>query len=264
MSRTAHFPLIGLLLIGTAGVALLSGCASLAPAGSDLPDGSYRTREQVMQPPTPAEKAVLVSADALLGQAPDSRVRVKGRTFVLDCIGTVSAIFYAVDIDVQADFPRYHGNGVSRLFQSLKARNVLHKDVYPRPGDIIFWDNTYDANGDGDLTDDPRTHAGVVVAVDPDGTIHYVHEHVIKGVVIEAMNLRHPRDYYDSHGKVINNALAMNSGISRKTNPEHWVAGDLWDSFGDILRVRDHFSVADAGTPAAPDAVALSLRPPAP
>ncbi len=40
------------------------------------------------------EKAVLASAKSLLGRAPDSRVRVNGRTFTLDCIGTVAAIFW--------------------------------------------------------------------------------------------------------------------------------------------------------------------------
>jgi hypothetical protein len=57
------------------------------------------------------------------------------------------------------------------------------------------------------------------------------------------MNLLHPRDYYDPQGRIINNALAMNSGISRRNNPPHWTSGDLWDSFGDILRARDHFAV---------------------
>jgi hypothetical protein len=190
---------------------------------------------------------------------------VNGRTFVLDCIGTVSALFYGMNIDVQADFPRYSGNGVRRLYMSLAALHALHGDLYPRPGDIIFWNNTWDANGNGDLTDDPMTHAAVVLSVDDDGTIHYVHEHVTKGVVVEVMNLVHPRDYYDPQGRIINNAIALNSGISRKNNPPHWTSGDLWDSFGDILRVRGHFAVAEA--PAAlqpPEDLLLAMRPPDP
>ena len=38
--------------------------------------------------------------------------------------------------------------------------------------------------------------------MDSDGTIHYVHEHIVKGVTIEAMNLLHPRDYYDPQGRI--------------------------------------------------------------
>jgi hypothetical protein len=227
-----------------------TGCASIAgwfadPFADPLAAG-YRTIDQIRQPLSREETAVLASAKTLIGRAPESRVTVNGRVFVLDCIGTVSAIFYGVNVDIQRDFPRYSGNGVSRLYQSLDARGVVHKDRTPRPGDVIFWDNTWDANGNGVMGDDPRTHAGVVVGVDDDGTIRYVHEHVRQGVIVEVMNLRHPGEYYDARGKVINNAIALGSGITRTVNPEHWVAGDLWNSFGDVLRVRQHFAVAQA------------------
>jgi hypothetical protein len=260
------------------GLTTLSGCATLfammgAPQwspGTNSPTStaqsiriSYRTPEEINKPLTKDEKAVLASANSLLGKGPSSKVSVNGRTFTLDCIGTVSAIFYGMHIDVQADFSRYSGNGVNRLYESLKALNVLHRDSYPRPGDVIFWDNTWDANGDGKLNDDPRTHAGVVIAVDTDGTIHYVHEHVVKGVTVEVMNLLHPNDYYGSDGKIINNALALNSGITRKDNPVHWVSGDLWNSFGDILRVKQHFSVADLGPGQGPPEIfELAMREP--
>ena len=259
----------------------LSGCASLAWMGQgDFPpwdsagphsaasrpadeQAASRSPEQAAKPLSADEKAVLASALALIGRAPESTVRVNGRTFVLDCIGTVSAIFYGMDIDVQRDFPRYPGNGVGRLYESLRAQNVLHRDLYPRAGDIIFWDNTWDANGDGILDNDPRTHAGVVLSVDADGTIHYVHEHIVKGVTIEAMNLLHPRDYYGPQGRIINNALAMNSGVNRRNNPPHWTSGDLWDSFGDILRVQEHFTVAAAPSGSgSPMEVQLAVRPP--
>ena len=225
----------------------------------------YRTRDELSAPLSADEKAVIASANTLIGMAPESRVVVNGRTFVLDCIGTVSAIFYGLDIDVQKDFRRYRGDGVSRLYQSLVARSALHRDRLPRPGDIVFWDNTWDANGDGRLDDDPLTHAGVVMSVDSDGTIRYVHEHIIKGVTVEAMNLRRPGEYYDPLGRIINNAMAMNSGISRRDNPPHWTSGDLWDSFGDVLRVRKYFEVAVSipGT-GREETVLVALRPPDP
>jgi len=226
---------------------------------------AYRTAQQVSAPLDQDEQAVIASANTLIGLAPESRVVVNGRTFILDCIGTVSAIFWGMDIDVKKDFPRYSGDGVGRLYRSLAARNVLHHDEIPRPGDIIFWDNTWDANGDGNLSDDPLTHAGVVMSVDPDGTIHYVHEHVIKGVTVESMNLLRPRDYYDPQGRIINNAMALNSGITRRDNPPHWTSGDLWDSFGDILRVKKYFEVAVSlpGTDREKE-VLVALRPPDP
>ncbi len=272
-----HFfgPRAAIGFLGCVFAVALSGCATLGGDFTDDSPGdntppqrpgtaaSYRTPDQVSQPMSSDEKAVLASARTLVGRAPESTVKVNGRTFVLDCIGTVSAIFYGMNIDVQKDFRRYNGDGVSRLYQSLKALNALHRDLYPRPGDIIFWDNTWDAKGDGRLDDDPLTHAGVVMSVDKDGTIHYVHEHIVKGVTIEAMNLLHPRDYYDPQGRIINNAIAMNSGISRKDNPPHWTSGDLWNSFADILRVRGHFEVADDNSdPGRSEEIVLAMRPP--
>jgi hypothetical protein len=217
----------------------------------------YRSPELLRLPPSEDEQRVLASANGLMGLPPESKVVVNGRTFVLDCIGTVSAIFYKLDIDVQKDFDKYGGNGVKRLFLSLKDRGALHKDKLPRAGDVIIWDNTWDANGNGDLTDDPCTHAGVVISVDDKGNVCYVHEHVKRGIIVESMNLLRPKDYYDEGGKIINNALALGSGISKANNPAHWTSGDLWDCFGDVLREKEHFKVAgDAGSPSA--AAALS------
>ena len=61
----------------------------------------------------------------------------------------------------------------------------------PEPGDIVFFDNTWDRNGNG-RWDDDLTHMGVVVAVDRNGTISYLHNHLRRGVIVEQMNLRHP------------------------------------------------------------------------
>jgi hypothetical protein len=44
----------------------------------------------------------------------------------------------------------------------------------PQPGDLAFFDRTYDANRNGRL-DDVLTHVAVVVAVDDDGTVELVH-----------------------------------------------------------------------------------------
>ncbi|HUJ73819.1 MAG TPA: hypothetical protein VL359_03130, partial [bacterium] len=92
------------------------GQSAGAPRASYPP---YRTQEQVAAASSPDEQAVVASANALVGMAPESQVVVNGRTFVLDCIGTVSAIFWGLNIDVKKDFRSYAGDGVSRLYQSL-------------------------------------------------------------------------------------------------------------------------------------------------
>jgi hypothetical protein len=189
------------------------------------------------------EKRIRAAVEKLLGRKADSAVVINGKNFTLDCTGTVRAVFYSLQLDVARDFPQFSGNGVKRLYETLRRQNLLHREVYPQPGDIIFWDNTYDMNNDGNRNNDPLTHAGIVVGVEEDGTIHYVHSHVRQGIVIEVMNLRSPRDYYNSAGKIINTALALGSGISRPKNPEHWLSGDLWNSFGSVFANEDYFLI---------------------
>jgi hypothetical protein len=207
--------------------------------------GIYRSPEQLRLPPTADELSVIESAKSLLGKAPNAVVMVNGKSFVLDCIGTVGAVYYRMNIDITKDFAKYQGNGVNRLYMSLKERGALHADHYPRPGDVIIWDNTWDANGNGDRTDDTRTHAGIVLAVDADGTIHYVHENLYKGVMIEAMNLLLPAVARDAGGKVLNNGMAI-ATVAGGPRPEHWLSGDVFDVFGDVLSQKKYFAVADA------------------
>ena len=95
--------------------------------------------------------------------------------------------------------------------------------------------------------------------MDPDGTIHYEHEHIRKGVIVEVMNLLHPDTYATPDGRILNSAMAER----REIRPVHWVSGDLWDSFGDVLRNRRHFALADDEQDPPAD-VLLAMRAPAP
>jgi hypothetical protein len=189
---------------------------------------------------------VVASARELIGMRPNARVRVKGRDFELDCIGTVSAIFYRLDIDVGKDFAKYTGNGVNRLYLTLRDRAVLHTDAWPRIGDVIIWDNTWDANGDADRGNDPRTHAGIVLGVDDDGTIQYVHEDLERGVRIDVMNLLRPSSPRNVWGKRLNSGLAIASS-SGGALPERWLSGQNFDAFGDVLGIEDQLRVTRPG-----------------
>jgi hypothetical protein len=203
----------------------------------------YRSPAQARAPIADEELKVVVSAKSLLGQKPNAKVVVKGKAFTLDCIGTVSASYYGADIDITKDFGKYSGNGVNCLYQTLKDKGVLFGDSYPRPGDVIVWDNTWDANGDEDRTNDPRTHAGLVISVDDDGTIAYLHENMYSGVVIEYMNLLMPAVARDESDKRINSSLAI-ATKSGGPKPERFLAGDVFNAFGDVLKIAEYLRVA--------------------
>ena len=202
--------------------------------------GLYREPGLMRKILNPEELRVIESARLLVGNDLNARVTVNGRAFILDCIGTVSAVFWDSNIDLQKDFSEFSGNGVSRLHQSLARQGVLHADLYPRPGDVVFWNNTWDANGDGDRSNDLYTHAGVVLSVDDDGSIQYVHASISKGVVIESMNLLHPTVAFDATGKRLNSTMAIAS-TSGGPRPARYFSGDVFDRFGDVLGVKHYY-----------------------
>ena len=119
---------------------------------------------------------------------------VNGKKYRMDCSGVVSAIYQRAGIDLTQDFKKYKGGGVQRIHETLRSKGLTYKPTVPVPGDIIFWDNTYDANKNG-RADDVLSHIGMVVSSDKrTGDVIYVHHHEKKGIVFEKLNLLHPND----------------------------------------------------------------------
>jgi len=133
---------------------------------------------------------------------------VNGKTYPNDCTGLVRAAYAFADIDLAYRFGSYAGNGVRRLHETLLDEGLLYATRYPAPGDLIFWDNTYDANGNG-KADDEFTHVGLIIATEPDGAALYLHYHYRLGPVIERMNLVTPDDERLIDGKPANAVLRM-------------------------------------------------------
>jgi len=184
---------------------------------------------------TDRQRRIVAAAHSVLGR---TTLVVRGRSFLYDCTGTILAIYYQAGIDLLPYFNRVSGNGVMRLYKIGQQSNLLYTTRYPQPGDVIFWDNTYDMNGDGKW-DDPLTHAGVVVDVRPDGTIDYVHQNYAQGIVIEQMNLLHPAEYRQvENGRevVINSPLRMRSDVYM--NPGMIFSGQLFRCFAQLYRLR--------------------------
>jgi hypothetical protein len=144
----------------------------------------------------------------------------------------VLAIYWYAGIDLAHDFGRYSGNGVVRLYRTLRDASLLYTTREPILGDLVFWDDTYDADGDG-AWDDPLTHVGMVVETRADGTIGYVHLNYRRGIVVEWMNLREP----DVHQRTKNGTVTIvNSPIrmaeAGTLHPDRWLAGQLYRVLG--------------------------------
>ena len=68
--------------------------ATLAAGGCASAPRPYRDPALAFAAPNVDEIAILASAQKFVGQQPSASVSVKGRAFVLDCVGAVCAIYY--------------------------------------------------------------------------------------------------------------------------------------------------------------------------
>ncbi len=218
----------------TAAPALVVMIVLAVCACSTLPDlGGQRdvpTERPALSGATDAIRAELgAGARSLIGA---TELVVKGRRFSWDCTGTVLAIYWYAGIDLARDFGRYSGGGVSRLYRTLQDASLLYTTREPILGDLVFWDDTYDADGDG-TWDDPLTHVGMVMGTAGDGTISYVHLNYRKGIVIEWMDLREPDVHQrvrDGKVTIVNSPLRM--AETGRLHPDRWLAGQLYRVLG--------------------------------
>lgn len=172
------------------------------------------SRADPRTPPTPLEIATaaagFVGARALV---------VDGERYRWDCSGLVEASLASAGC-------AFKGSS-AMLFEQARDLRVLHRRRKPTPGDIAFFDDTYDRNGNRRL-DDPLSHVAVVESIDADGTITLVHVGSA-GVVRFLMNLRHPEDRTDKDGRLVNDYLrARKDGDSPRTR---YLSAELWVGF---------------------------------
>lgn len=179
-----------LLLIALLALPAMGGCAHLQ---------RKRPKDDVQQ--------VLDRALMMMGA---EKIRVGNRPYRADCSGFVSAVYEAegVQLDkagVSAD------SGTETIYRSLKAWGRLVPDRQVRPGDLAFFHNTWDRNGNK-LRDDRFTHVALVERVGADGTIDLLHFASGK-VKRDVMNLRHRRTARDPDtGDTLNSYLRRGGG----------------------------------------------------
>lgn len=224
-------------------------CLALALAGCYTPgDRAPSARDagrRVSVDPAPGQD--VASPDAVLSARQEwiiaaarevlttQSTTVGDRTYTYDCTGTILTIFAHAGVFLIDLFPDYSGNGVARLHGIASDYGLLHNRATPEPGDLVFWDNTYDRNLDGSWND-PLTHAGIVLAVDEAGTVEYVHHNYRRGIVTARMNLAAPEVYQDAAGGELNSPMRMAS--QRSANPDLWLSSHLFREFASLHRIE--------------------------
>jgi cell wall-associated NlpC family hydrolase len=207
----------------TVGAARAGGTAS-----GDSPGGVERAEDGEV---SSIQRRVAQAALSFVGENTD-KLYVGNQEFRCDCTGVVLASYYKAGIDLMPVFAQERGNGVARLHGIADRYRLLAPAERPQPGDIVFWDDTYDHNADGKWGD-PLTHAGIVVDVAPDGQLTYVHHNYRRGVVTAQMNLQQP----DTHQLRTNDGVVtVNSPMRMKSHryikPDAWLSSHLFRSFG--------------------------------
>ena len=181
---------------------------------------------------SPRQQRILQAAEEILQT---QNFVVSGQRYSYDCTGTILAIYAMAGVRLVDLFPQYTGNGVARLHGIARDRDLLYHTELPQPGDLIFWDNTYDKNGDT-AWNDWLTHVGLVLRVSPDGTVDYLHHHYTKGVVRARMNLTNPETHVAEDGVVVNSPMRMRS--HRHLNPDEWLSSHLYRELGAMHMIR--------------------------
>ncbi len=159
---------------------------------------------------------IAAAAAAALG---DRAPIVGGVRYRADCSGVVGAIY------ARAGLPLLHdGNALDTkgLF-ALAQKNGSVRRHKPLAGDLVFFDDTWDENGNGRV-DDPLSHVGVVERVDDDGTVVFV-QRAGGRVIRSRMNLSRPHDRVDERGRTLNHWLRSAAGARpARTTAELFVA----------------------------------------
>ncbi len=114
-----------------------------------------------------------------------------------DCSGFVMAAHHRAGIPLE---------GSTRSLWALAERGGWLHDGPPLPGDVAFFDDTYDRNRNG-RRDDPLTHVAVVLEVGEDGQILLAHGGTSKGRTLLHMNLRYPHVHRSGDGTLRNDWL---------------------------------------------------------
>jgi hypothetical protein len=211
-----------------ASVAAALGCA--APRASLHDDDPMPPAESQRDESRPggAVEAVLAGARATLG---DTAPQLDGRRIPTDCSGYVRGLYLRAGVDL---FSEGHpaDNGVRAIVRWVERHGLLHRQSLPARGDLVFFDNSYDRNGDRRLND-PLTHVGLVEEVLEDGTLLIVHA-TNHGIVREPMNLARPHDAADAGGRQINAPLRRKGAGDAPRTPH--LMSELFAGFGRVFQ----------------------------
>jgi probable lipoprotein NlpC len=189
----------------------------------------------------PADEEVLAErlvarASGLIG--PARPFTVDGASFRPDCVGYVEAVYEAEGIPLRRLMQRVapgETSGVTAAFKAVEAYGAVFGGggEWPRPGDLVFFHDTWDRDRDG-RADDGLTHVGVVESV-AHGTVTFLHVGH-RGVARGRLNLDRPDAARGPDGAELNTPLRVKARSQPPGIP--LLAGQLFAGYGRLDLAR--------------------------
>jgi cell wall-associated NlpC family hydrolase len=142
-----------------------------------------------------------------------------------DCSGLANLAYRKPGLNLLPERPLPGEGGVTAIHRKARSLGALRSR--PRPGDLVFFRETYDRNRDG-RRNDGLTHIGVVERVESDGTVTFVHR-AGGGVKRSKLNLHQPSLRRDAEGRVLNDYLRRPEKVARPR-----LAGELLVGFAAV------------------------------
>ena len=156
-----------------------------------------------------------------------------GRRIAYDCAGVTRAIYLKHGIDLYQGSPNDpQANGVRLIHAHIRQQGTFHQGPIAHPGDLVFFNNTWDYNGDG-KANDSLTHVGIVERQEPDGTVVFI-SRVASAVERYRMNLRQPHIHKAADGRILNDYLRRKHVRDSDNTP--YLTGQLFAQFASRVR----------------------------
>lgn len=173
--------------------------------------------------------AIVHTASGLVGA---KAIESQGQRISYDCAGVVRAIYIAHGIDLfdGVDTGR-NVNGVRLIYEHVHGQGRIHAGPVVHPGDLVFFDNTWDYNEDG-KANDPLTHVGIVERIESDGTIVFI-SRVSQAIERYRMNLAYPHVHQTAGGRILNDYMRRKR--SSDGDGTRYLTGELFAAFGTRL-----------------------------
>jgi hypothetical protein len=199
----------------------LVGCAGVAR------DRTQTVPTEKQRAETASHRTAIVhTATQLIGAR---TIEANGRRIAYDCAGVTRAIFLKHGIDLYDSGAGDPGaNGVRLIYAHVRQHGTLHQGPVVSPGDLVFFNNTWDYNRDGKVND-PLTHVGIVERQEPDGTVVFI-SRVAGAIERYRMNIGLPHVYKTAEGRVLNDYIRRRE-IGDPADADY-LTGELFAVFG--------------------------------